>query len=180
MTDRQLAPHRPASPFFTGTTALVIAVLLGSLTGCATQPRLQEEPLPAEQAEEHNEYLASRGFYQRRAASGGWFLDRPSPEFRHSRTLSSLLKTVPGLNASNRVGGAVFSSNRQQRSCHLAVYVDGTYTSVRNVDELTLDDIEALEVYRGPSEVPLTYRPPPHEPTCGAVLVWSRMQLGDD
>lgn len=180
MPGRQLALHRHATHSLTGTATLLVAVLLGTLSGCTVQPRLQEKAASTEQAKEHNEYLASRGFYQRRAASGGWFLDRPSPEFRYSRTLSNLLRTVPGLNASDQVGGAVLSSSRQQRSCHLAFYVDGTYTSVRNVDELALSDVEALEVYRGPSEVPLAYHPPPYEPTCGAVLVWSRMQLDTD
>lgn len=160
---------------------LVLAVLmLGSATVCTAQSDASASERAAERNEEHNAYLASRGFYQRQAGGHGWFLTRSDPEMKRSRTLSDVLRTVPGVNATAIIGTSPVTSGRDGRACPIAVFVDGSYTTIRNVDELSLDDIEALEVYRGPSEVPLAYTAPMYERTCGALLVWSRMELTDD
>lgn len=147
----------------------------GGVSLCAAQPREDEQP--SEHAEERNEYLASRGFYRRQAAGQGWFLTRSDPEVRRGRTVSDVLRTVPGVNTRGTVGRVLAASHRQPGACPFAVFVDGLYTTIRNVDELTLEDIAGLEVYRGPSEVPLAYTAPSYDRTCGALLVWSRMDL---
>lgn len=160
--------------------ALLGMLVLGSASICTAQSDAQAEERAADRAEERSEYLASRGFYRRQAAGHGWFLTRSDPEVERSRTLSDVLRTVPGVNILGGPGAARATSNRRVGACPLAVFVDGLYTTIRNVDELTLEDIEALEVYRGPSEVPLAYTAPTYEGTCGALLVWSRMEVSDD
>jgi len=160
---------------------LVLAVLvLGGATVCTAQSDSSASERTAGQDEEQNEYLASRGFYQRQASGHGWFLTRSDPEMKRSRTLSDVLRTVPGVNATAIIGTSPVTSARDGGACPIAVFVDGSYTTIRNVDELSLDDIEALEVYRGPSEVPLAYTAPTYEGTCGALLIWSRMEISDD
>ena len=164
---------------------LLGAIGLGSVPLCAAQAPADgaqppDDERPRERVEERNEYLASRGFYRRQAAGHGWFLTRSDPEVKRSRTVSDVLRTVPGVNARGTTGRVLVASHRQPGACPLAVFVDGLYTTIRNVDELTLEDIAGLEVYRGPSEVPLAYTAPSYDRTCGALLVWSRMQLSDD
>lgn len=155
-------------------------LMLASVTVCAAQPHTGDDERRAAPDEDRSEYLERRGFYRRRAAGHGWFLTRSDSEVLHSRRLSDVLRTVPGVNTMDQVGGARVSSNRRSGACPMAVFVDGTYTSIRNVDELALDDIEGLEVYRGPAEVPLAYTAPTYEGTCGAILVWSRMELREE
>jgi hypothetical protein len=167
------------------TLMLLGAIGLGSVPLCAAQAPADgaqppDDERPRERVEERNEYLASRGFYRRQAAGHGWFLTRSDPEVKRSRTVSDVLRTVPGVNARGTTGRVLVASHRQPGACPLAVFVDGLYTTIRNVDELTLEDIAGLEVYRGPSEVPLAYTAPSYDRTCGALLVWSRMQLSDD
>lgn len=71
------------------------------------------------------------------------------------------------------------TTNRASGFCSMAVFVDGMYTTIRNVDELSLDDVEALEVYRGASEIPIEYHAPTYARTCGALFVQSRIALND-
>jgi outer membrane receptor for ferrienterochelin and colicin len=161
------------------TAGVLAAMVVGSASVCVAQPE-DGAQRTEERTEEHDELLASRGFYRRQAAGQGWFLTRSDPEVARSRTLSDVLRTVPGLKTLGEAGAAQSVSARQPGRCPMAVYVDGAYTTIRNVDELTLDHIQALEVYRGPSEVPLAYTAPTYEGTCGALLVWSRIDLDEE
>lgn len=146
-----------------------------ALAACSGQ-RPPEDPAQAEEV--RNEHLASRGFYRRRADGQGWFMTRS--ELARSRTLSDALRIVPGVNVEGQGGGAVLLSNRSGRRCLLAVFADGLYTTILNVDELTLEDVEAVEVYRGPSEVPVEFVAPRFSGTCGALVVWSRIAREDE
>ena len=103
----------------------------------------------------------------------------PAATMGQNRSLSQMLRIVPGIDVGGVEGYASITSSRRAGACPMAVYVDGAYTTVRNVDELVLEDVEAVEVYRGPSEVPLQFSPPAYDRTCGALLVWSRISLDD-
>lgn len=156
----------------------VLAMLLlgGSATSSLAQPAPHDSARAAG-AEAQDEWLARRGFYQRRARGMGWFMTHGEPAFAHRHRLSDLLGAAPGVNVVARGDGAWLLSNRNGRACPLAVFVDGSYTTIRNVDELVLKDIAAVEVYRGPAEVPIAFHAPTYDRTCGALIVWSRFEL---
>jgi hypothetical protein len=96
-----------------------------------------------------------------------------------SRRLSDVLRIVAGVNVIEQGAGALVVSGRSPGRCPLAVFADGAYTTIRNVDELSLEDLAAVEVYRGPTEVPAGFHTPMYDRTCGALLVWSRIEVGD-
>ncbi len=159
---------------------LVGALALGGTPACSTQspPASTDAEADAEPpGEVKSELLERRGFYQRRETGNGRFLTRT--EMARSRLLSDALREVPGIDVISGAGGALVVSGRSTGRCPLAVFVDGSYTTIRNVDELTLEGIEAVEVYRGPAEIPAGFNAPVYDRTCGALLVWSRIEVGD-
>lgn len=160
---------------------LVVAVIIA--LGSAPESRAQSVPatptaadsIAAQQAED--DHLARRGFYRRRSAGVGWFATHDEPMMARSLRLSDVLRIVPGINVIEQGAGALVVSARSPGRCPLAVFVDGTYTTIRNVDELSVEDTAALEVYRGPADVPAGFHAPVYDRTCGALLVWSRMDV---
>ena len=162
---------------------LLCAVLLalGSASECAAQPA-PVTPTAADSVAVHeaqDAHLARRGFYQRRAAGVGWFATHADPVMARSHRLSDVLRIVAGIDVIERGAGALVVSGRSPGQCPLAVFVDGSYTTIRNVDELALEDLAAVEVYRGPTEVPAGFHAPMYDRTCGALLVWSRIEVGE-
>lgn len=157
---------------------LVGVLLLAGAPAALAQPAPDDSTDAAQESED--DLLARRGFYQRRARGAGWFMTRADPEMARSRTLSDALRTVPGIDVIERGGGALVVSSRSAGRCPLAVYADGLYTTIRNVNELNLADLAAVEVYRGPAEVPAGFHAPMYDRTCGALLVWSRIDLDDE
>ena len=135
-------------------------------TAGADAPEQSEDP-----------HLARRGFYQRRAAGKGWFITHTDPAMARSRRVSDVLRLAPGVNVIERGSGVLAVSGRSAGQCPLAIFADGAYTTIRNVDELSLGDLAALEVYRGPAEVPAGFHAPMYDRTCGALLVWSRVEV---
>ncbi len=112
-----------------------------------------------------------RGFYERRAAKRGHFIDRQQLDASTGKRLSEVIRDLPGvrlLPSSNSSVTAV-----RFRGCQPLVWVD----AVRNVgDELdaaiALGDVEAMEVYIAPGTVPAQFRD--MRQPCGAVIVWTR------
>ena len=123
-----------------------------------------------------HEQLERRGFFRRRATGTGWYTTYAEPVFAYRHRLSEMLRAAPGVNVVQRGGGAHVFTNRDARGCPLAVFVDGAYTTIRNVDELDLEAVAAVEVYRSTSEVPIAFHAPTYDRTCGALLVWSRLE----
>jgi hypothetical protein len=50
--------------------------------------------------------------------------------------------------------------------------VDGVLVPMDNIDDVPLNNIGAVEVYRGPSEMPPEFNYP--DAVCGVVLIWTR------
>jgi hypothetical protein len=63
-------------------------------------------------------------------------------------------------------------------ACYLDVYVDGSNLwrwgdgPPLDIDQLSVRDYQAIEVYRGRSELPIEYSRA--EPACGALVFWTR------
>ena len=125
------------------------------------------------------EYLASRGFYRRRAEGAGWFVTRREPAFARSNWIGDILRAAPGVSVVERDGQTLVFSGRSARACLLAIFSDGVYTSSRDLGSFAADDILALEVYRGAAGLPVEFRPTRFDRRCGALLIWSRVTLDD-
>jgi hypothetical protein len=137
-----------------------------------------------------------RAFEERRKRGFGAFFDRaklaqlePGPATSTLRRLGGIRLIVstyptecPGLFAASGRGGqgvATCHNKPLPDACYLAVYVDGVqlWTPQQpdpppNMEEYQLRDFQAIEVYRGASELPAEYQGTGN--ACGAVFFWSR------
>jgi hypothetical protein len=135
--------------------------------------------------------LDIQGFYARRARGIGVFLTDSAIQTSPTRRLTSVLRGVPGVQLVRNVRpdaipGAeinepyrVASGRIARRLCFMDVYLDGLPVQTRanlqdgpNLDDVSLHDVQAVEVYRGPGEIPPEYRG--GGSPCGVVLLWTR------
>lgn len=131
-------------------------------------------------------------FQSRRALGMGLHYDREELLKNGQNTLGEFLRTVPGLNVSdpNSMSTAQMSRDAglggmSTRSgglapCHVGWFVDGHRMDLRGQNDpmtdglgsMRLETIEAVEVFRGLSEMPAQYADP--DLRCGAIAVWTR------
>lgn len=116
------------------------------------------------------------GFYQRRGEGFGHFFTRAEIEKSNVTRLSDLFRTVPGMRmvSTNTIQNAV--RMRGATSCPPLVWLDGTPAATSEYDLDTMDprSIDGIEIYSGPAEVPLQFKPPMDVVACGAIVIWSR------
>lgn len=111
-------------------------------------------------------------FYDRAERSiSGTFITRQEIEAAHAMRASDLLRTIPGVQLGPLRYGA---STVTIRGCVPLFIVDGVIARYeRSIDNLVSPlDLEGLEVYRSPADVPVQYGGLRHD--CGAVMIWTR------
>ncbi|PAP76992.1 TonB-dependent receptor plug domain-containing protein [Rubrivirga marina] len=125
--------------------------------------------------------LRRRGFFDRRDRLTGVFYTREELDDRGVRQVSDIFGSTPGVRI-QRSGVQERLVSDRRGGCPMTVYVDGTEMAfiAYNIDALPFDDIAAVEVYRGPSELPIEYASTKFNDTCGAVLVWTRIVASND
>jgi hypothetical protein len=115
-------------------------------------------------------------FERRRSTNRGTFITRAEIVRRSARTGTDVVRTVPGIRLSPMRGGAghqvTMTRGAGARPCVPTMYVHGMpYSGM--LDDFSADDIEALEIYVGISEIP-----PELDKNgrgiCGAIVVWTR------
>lgn len=113
-------------------------------------------------------------FEQRRFMHRGTFLTRKDFANDNLRIASDILRRVPGVQiVPTRTGTAVtMTRGAGARRCIPQLYVHETPYS-GNFDDFTPDDIEALEVYLGISEIPPDLNTM-GRPICAAIVIWTR------
>ena len=125
-------------------------------------------------------------FERRRRMGIGKFLDRKQIEDINSLYMSDVLRRVPGLRLMlNDKGKWVVRMARavglNNSTCQPQFYLDGMLypvVDVLGIDAIFATDLEAVEVFRGPSEVPPQYGGA--NAACGVILVWTRVGQGGD
>lgn len=166
-------------------------VALRDLDGPLTALRIPLDVQPvalsgvAATAESRNRWLASSGFYDRQKLGFGRFVTREMLDGKYAAATraSEVLRQVPGV---LRVEDKTFSytilymrapmmnvdtSGGAPKPCPAVFYVNGMYQGP-SLDRMSTDDIEAIEVYRGPAEIPPQYGGA--YAACGVVLIWLR------
>jgi hypothetical protein len=151
-------------------------------------------------AERTSRALVSNGFNARRATSNGEFLDREAIDrVGHGRsTVSSVLRTVQGLRLEIAPFGRGFivTSGRPnpgigERHCYAQIIVDNVpqqpvriapgQVAVVIDGVVSLDEVEAIEWYRGPSQTPVQFNTTGTRNSgaaCGTLVIWTRMGGG--
>ena len=58
--------------------------------------------------------------------------------------------------------------------CEVTYYIDGSYvpSGTFHMDDMSPTMVEAVEVYRGPSETPARFRQ--RDSACGIIAIWTR------
>jgi hypothetical protein len=113
-------------------------------------------------------------FEERRSMHRGTFITRRDFESENFRIASDILRRVPGVQIVQTRSGPVVVMNRSSgtRRCTPQLYVHQTPYS-GNFDDFSPDDIEAIEVYSGVSEIPPDLIAMGRA-ICGAIVIWTR------
>jgi hypothetical protein len=102
---------------------------------------------------------------------------RPGAEIRGAAPLGDRPRDGHETRDAREVGDArvPVAPASEANACAVQFYLDGVYTPTedgRISDRVRLEDVEAVEVYRGPSELPPEFRRPGAD--CGVIVVWTR------
>jgi hypothetical protein len=136
--------------------------------------------------------MASTGFEGRRSVGMGLHYDRQQLANTGRATLGDFLRTVPGVTLRDANGVSSVQMSRDAgmpsltfagssvSSCHVGWFIDGHRMDLPGQsDPLTdglgsmqLETIEAVEVFRGISEMPAQFAEP--DLRCGAIALWMR------
>jgi len=123
-------------------------------------------------AEGRSRYLTAQGFYRRKSMGNGIFIEREEIERRQPDGISNLFEGRESVEIlyefeGNRIR---FRGNR----CDPLVYLDGFALEYERFDWIVHpSDVEAMEAYGSPSEVPVEYQGR-RKAGCGVVLIWTR------
>ncbi|HYC51685.1 MAG TPA: carboxypeptidase regulatory-like domain-containing protein [Gemmatimonadaceae bacterium] len=111
-------------------------------------------------------------FHRHREIGNGFFFDRKEIEAKKALRTSDILRRLPGMRfVADRSGRQQLRMARS--NCVPDFWIDGQRAPMLNVDDIPLQDIEALEVYRGESGIPPEFNNRGNR-QCGAVVIWTR------
>ncbi|HEX6966865.1 MAG TPA: carboxypeptidase regulatory-like domain-containing protein [Gemmatimonadaceae bacterium] len=124
----------------------------------------------------HNYSDRLAGFYQRRAHSVGHFFTRDQIENEHLLRLTDLFRRIPGMQITSTdvIQHAV---RMRGESCAPLVWMDGNPLAAAefDLDAVSPESVEAMEVYSGLAEVPPGFMGPNGLGSCGVIVLWSRV-----
>lgn len=112
------------------------------------------------------------GFYQRMERATGVFITREEIEDRDPVRTSDLFRAVPGVRVAGfGPGTSSVAVVRGPTPCPIEYFLDGMQVAGFEVDAVSPETIDGIEVYRGPAEVPPQFR---RAFTCAAIVIWTR------
>ena len=117
-------------------------------------------------------------FYQRMARGIGTYITRDDLEARHARLPTDALN-LPGIRlVHTRYGTSIrfVTGSNVRRDCAPNVWVDGQRAPGLELDDISVNDIEGIELYNGPSTTPAQFwQGNLSNSGCGTIVVWSRV-----
>jgi len=145
----------------------------------------------AAKAAEAQRTTSMSGFEARRATGTGVHFDRARLEKSNYSTLGEFLRSVPGISMRDPGSGSSMQMTRSEnmtassvrsagQTCHIGWFIDGHRMDIPGQSDpvtdglgsMQLSTIDALEVFRGLSEMPAEFAAP--DLRCGAIAVWTR------
>lgn len=126
------------------------------------------------------------GFEHRRRRGLGVFLTAADIARRNPRNLSDAMVAINGIQMMARGGGKVAVSTRGMAPqayqggktaapCILRLIVDGmAMPAGSSVDNISPNEVAGMEIYAGPSSMPVELAHYQEDSWCGAVLVWTK------
>lgn len=119
--------------------------------------------------------LDRNGFYDRQRVGLGRFVSRTDIERAMPRELSDVLRRLPGIRViPGRFGKNYVAMTRGGGACAPKVFLDGApMQGTGPIDDLIEPlHVEAVEVYRGASEIPAQFGGATS--ACGVIVIWTR------
>jgi hypothetical protein len=132
-----------------------------------------------------------QGFEERRARGTGRYFTRKDIDMIQPRQVTDLLRRVPGMQVES--GPGAFSGGTTTartgrnaggsgaHACPMTYYMNGSPFPVANDVPINLfvapDDVAAIEVYTGSSQIPPEFNSSLHNSSCGVVAIWTRSTL---
>lgn len=159
-----------------GTRTDTVTVELRSTVELVARVAERAIALPPLEVSVRSGHLADAGFYDRRSAGFGAFLVRQEWERQGPRLPSDLLRMVPGVRVVPS-GSGVDNVILDRRNCRVRYFMDGARLGPTfRLDDIPVQWIEALEIYRGPAGVPAQFRgfPGTERGGCGVIVIWTR------
>lgn len=155
------------------------------------QVTLQMAPVPLKALEVKGEpelLPAMQGFERRRSHGNGHFFNRAEIARMQPRVFTDVLRRVPGVQlqaASGAFGGNDMVSMSRTigvmgaRRCPVLFYVNGMPLQVTgdvSIDQyVSPEDVVAIEVYSGSSQIPPEFQSNLLNSRCGVIVIWTRM-----
>jgi hypothetical protein len=158
--------------------------------GVALTPNPVELDELVVEAKRRRQRMTIEGYFAREASGTGWHLDREKIERYAHFQVSTALRTVPGLRLAHAgygdrepfFGGwraaLPAHSGATKSRCYPSLFINGMMLSPggnqpTNIDRVIRpEDVEAIEVFRYPNEVPGRFYGVGVK--CGVIAVWSR------
>lgn len=131
--------------------------------------------LPGLVAEDTRERIRLADFYRHRQSGHGYYFNRRQLDSTRVHRISDLMRRIPGLRLVPDRSGRLQLRMSRSGSCAPDFWIDGQRAAFLNVDDVPLGDVEALEVYRGPTGLPPEYNVRFGNPGCGAIIIWTRL-----
>lgn len=122
--------------------------------------------------------LTLQGYNERRERNLGFAITREQIEERNPRRTTDLLHMAPGVHVVFRFGGSAVQIRgtgvRFRQDCETKVILDGLIFrwGATTLDDIPVDDIHAIEVFRNLAEIPAEYGGP--DAACGVIAIWTR------
>ncbi len=153
---------------------------------------IRPDPSAVKAAEMQQRAAVVPGFASRKALGLGLHYDRSDLDKANVSSLGQFLQRVPGLSVLNPGFTSTMQMTRSSpdmnfgfagsaaTACRIGWFVDGhrmdTHGSTDPITDglgsMSLDTVEAIEVFRGLSEMPVEFAAP--DLRCGAIAIWTR------
>jgi hypothetical protein len=120
--------------------------------------------------------LERYGFYERQQRGLGSYITRDEIERRPPILASELLRSVAGIRLVRRSAGVGFAPVGRG-NCGFRYVLNGARVGPGfEIDDIAPEWIEAIEVYRGPSTLPVEFTPFTNDvrASCGVIVIWTR------
>jgi hypothetical protein len=123
--------------------------------------------------------MTLQGYQERREKGLGFAITADDIEERHGRSVTDMLRMVPGVRVEFVFGGSHVSipsaaTRFGSRACEVKVFLDGLVFAwgASTLDDIPTYDIYAIEVFRSLAELPPELAGPESE--CGVIAVWTK------
>jgi len=126
------------------------------------------------EGEEQPELIKVLTTFERRMSRGlGRFITRENILQRNPIRIMDMLRFLPGVRSDCRGFVCQLRLNHDPRNCPPAIFIDDQQTSILVLDNTPPNDIQGIEIYRGPSETPPELNN--EAARCGgAIALWTR------